>query len=60
MEQAPVLEMSPEMTDNGDPKNMNNDIYILSKRGEYYLVYVADAEQTIEFTWLVIRITKWI
>lgn len=48
MEQAPITEMTPEMIDNGNPKNMNNDIYILSKQGEYYLAYVADEEQTIE------------
>ena len=48
MEQAPVHEMTPEIIDNGAPKNLNNNIYILSKHGDYYLVYVAETNQTIE------------
>ncbi len=48
MEQAPVKEMTPELIDNGDPGNLNNNIYIFSKPVEYYMVYVADADQTIE------------
>jgi hypothetical protein len=48
MEQAPVKEMTPELTDNGDPAKLNNNIYIFSKPGEYYLAYVADAGQTIQ------------
>ncbi len=48
IEQAPFNEMTPEMNDQGDPKNLNNNIYIFSKAGEYYLAYVADAGQTIE------------
>ncbi len=48
MDQAPVHEMTPEFMDSGDPKNLNSNIYILSKKGEYYLVYVAEADQTIE------------
>jgi len=48
MEQAPVREMKPELIDNGDPANLNNNIYILSKPGDYVLAYTAEAEQTIE------------
>jgi len=48
MEEAPVTEMLPELVDNGDAENMNNNIYIFSKNGEYYLAYVADSAQTIE------------
>lgn len=48
MEQAPVHEMTPEIIDNGDPENLNTNIYILSKHGEYYLAYTAEADQTIE------------
>jgi len=48
MEQAPVTEMKPVLKDNGDPANLNNNIHIFSKPGEYYLVYVAAPDQTIE------------
>jgi hypothetical protein len=48
MEEAPVHEMNPVLIDQGVPENLNNNIYILSKPGEYYLVYVAAPGQTIE------------
>lgn len=48
MEKAPVSEMKPELIDNGDPSQLNNNIYIFSKPGEFYLVYTADPEQIIE------------
>jgi hypothetical protein len=48
MEQAPVHEMVPELADNGDTGNLNTNIYIFSKKGEYYLAYVAEKAQTIE------------
>ena len=48
MEEAPVIDMMPQIIDNGNAKNLNNNIYIFSKKGEYYLAYVADSEQTIE------------
>jgi hypothetical protein len=48
MEQAPVTEMSPEIITNGDPNNLNTNIYILSKHGVYYLGYVPDAGGAIE------------
>jgi hypothetical protein len=48
MEAAPVHEMIPEMFDNGDPKNLNTNVYVFSKPEEYYLAYVAETGQTIE------------
>lgn len=48
MKEAPVTEMLPELIDNGDAANRNNNIYVFSKKGEYYLAYVADSAQTIE------------
>lgn len=48
MEEAPVKEMKPQLIDNGNPKNLNNNIYIFSKPGAYYLAYTADTDQTVE------------
>lgn len=48
MEEAPVEEMSPDLVDNGNAENLNNNIYTFSKKGAYYLSYVADSVQTIE------------
>ncbi len=48
IQQAPYDEMVPEIDDQGDPKNLNNNVYIFTKSGKYYLAYVADAGQTIE------------
>jgi hypothetical protein len=48
MEAAPVNEMVPQLNDQGDPTNLENNIYYLTKAGEYYMAYVADAGQTIE------------
>jgi hypothetical protein len=48
MEQAPVTEMKPELIDNGDPAKLNNNIHVFAKPGEYYLVYVADANTNIK------------
>jgi hypothetical protein len=48
MEQTPVKEMIPELIDNNDPENLNNNIYLFSKPGVYYLAYTADKDQTIE------------
>jgi hypothetical protein len=48
MEEAPVAEMTPEVVDNGDPKNLKTNVHVFSKAGAYYLAYVADAGQTIE------------
>ncbi len=41
MEKAPVHEMTPHFSDGGDPKNLETNIYTLSKPGEYYLAYTA-------------------
>jgi hypothetical protein len=47
MEKASVSEMSPELiADN--PENLDDNIYIFSKPGEYYLVYTAETEQKIQ------------
>ncbi len=48
MEQAPVKEMNPILFDNGDPENLNNNIYLFSKPGEYYLAYVANPDETMQ------------
>jgi hypothetical protein len=40
--------MTPSINDNGNPKKLENNIYILSCPGEYYLAYVADTGETIE------------
>ncbi len=48
MEEAPVTEMLPDLVDNGNAENLNSNIYNFSKKGEYYLAYVADSAQTIE------------
>jgi len=48
MEEAPATEMYPQLLDNGDVKNLNNNIFIFEKPGEHYLAYVADSEQTVE------------
>jgi hypothetical protein len=48
MEQAPVPEMTPVLIDGGDPKNLKNNIYVLSKPGAYHLVYAATGGQKAE------------
>lgn len=48
MYEAPITDMAPELVDNGNPENRNNNIYVFSKKGEYYLAYVADENQKIE------------
>ena len=47
MEQLPVKEMAPGFDGNGAPKNLSNNIYTLSKEGEIYLAYTADANVKI-------------
>jgi len=49
MEAAPVHEMIPQLMDAGDPENLNTNVYVFSKPGAYYLAYVSEAGQTIEF-----------
>jgi len=47
MEEVPVKEMKPELYDNGNPENLNNNVYVFSKPGEYYLAYVSNEGETI-------------
>jgi hypothetical protein len=48
MEQAPIKDMIPELIDHNEPENLSNNIYILSKTGEYYLIFTSATEQNIE------------
>jgi uncharacterized protein DUF5060/uncharacterized protein DUF4038 len=48
MEKVPVKEMKPHLDDKGQPKNKNNNVYILQKDGEIYLAYAADANAEIK------------
>ncbi|MEN8204232.1 MAG: DUF5060 domain-containing protein [Bacteroidota bacterium] len=48
MEEAPVSEMIPEMTDNGDPENLESNVHLFYKPGEFYLAYVAEEGRTIK------------
>ena len=63
MEEAPVIEMTPELVslsglavpdtipDRNDGtliEKLNNNIYTFFKEGEYYLAYTTDSAQTIE------------
>jgi hypothetical protein len=48
MEEAPIKDMTPGMTDNGNPRNLNNNVYVFSKAGEYYLAYAAGENLAIE------------
>ena len=48
MEQIPIKEMIPELIVHSEPENLNNNIYILSKTGVYYLVFTSATEQTVE------------
>jgi hypothetical protein len=48
MEQAPVHEMTPQLIDNGNPEDINSNVYLFSKEGEYILAYTAITGQTIE------------
>ena len=47
MENAPVKEMKPELYDNGNPENLNNNVYVFSSPGNHYLAYVANEGETI-------------
>lgn len=48
MEQVPIYEMSPSIVCQSDPKTLKSNVYILSKPGKFYLVYVPSKDQTIE------------
>lgn len=47
MENAPVKEMKPELHDNGNPENLNNNVYVFSSPGNHYLAYVVNEGETI-------------
>lgn len=49
MEEAPIHEMTPEFKYNGDLTNLKSNIYLFTKKGEYYLAYAAKEDYTIEF-----------
>lgn len=48
IEEAPIQKMQPEFKMNGDEKDLNSHLYILSDPGNYYLAYVANANELIE------------
>ncbi len=48
MEQAPVFEMTPAFSDQGEPWNRGTNIHTFVKEGDYYMAYVADSAQVIE------------
>lgn len=48
MEQAPINEMTPSIVHQSDPKNLKSNVYILSKPGKFYLVYLPSKDQTLE------------
>ena len=47
MENAPVKEMKPELYDNGNPENLNNNVYVFSSPGNHYTAYVANEGEPI-------------
>jgi hypothetical protein len=49
MEDAPVTTMQPELMVQGDSAKLDNNIYLFSKPGSYYLAYVADSGENITF-----------
>jgi hypothetical protein len=50
MESAPVHEMTPEFFGNGNPEDLNSNVHVFSKEGEYYLAYTASENQEIEIS----------
>jgi hypothetical protein len=48
MEQSPVHEMTPQLIDNGNPEDINSNIYLFLKESEYILAYTVKPGQTIE------------
>ena len=47
MEQAPVAEMVPSITNTAEPESPADNIHVFSKPGEYYLAYAAKLGKTI-------------
>lgn len=48
MEQAPIHEMQAQLIDNGNPEDINSNIYLFSKEDKYMLGYTAKAGKTFE------------
>ncbi|MFC4870968.1 DUF5060 domain-containing protein [Negadavirga shengliensis] len=48
MEEMPVHEMAPSFYPAGDEKELNQNVYVLSKAGEIYLAYIAEPGQTVD------------
>jgi hypothetical protein len=48
IQKAPFQNMHPDLLANGEAEDLNNNVYILSDPGNYYLAYVANAGETIE------------
>jgi len=47
MEEAPVIEMHPELVAHGNPENLHDNVYIFAAPGTYYLAYIADSGEVI-------------
>jgi len=47
MEKLPIKDMEPRLNDQGNAKNLHNNVYTFAKEGEVYLAYVANANQEI-------------
>ena len=50
MEKLPVHEMSPLIHSPGKPENLETNVHILNKPGEFYLAYVADSGMEINLS----------
>jgi hypothetical protein len=48
IEDIPFMKMEPKIMVNGEPANLNNNVYMLSEAGQNYLAYTAAEEQQIE------------
>ena len=46
--EAPFQNMQPALLVKGEPEDLNNNVYMISDPGKYYLAYVANADETIE------------
>ena len=59
MEKAPVTEMAPMLIDNGDPENMGNNIYILSKPGNIIWLMFQTLKKPLKLNCLAAMVTNW-
>jgi hypothetical protein len=48
METLPIKDMIPSLDDNGDPKNLNNNVYTFAKENDIYVSYVVDPNVDID------------